>query len=190
MILMTSPHSQLGTVEHACSHQPLEGRGRRITTRLKSHWWFAWQGDCSLFSAPLPFSSRSGKKPRETVWCVGFSSQNKGNRKLSAILVNHGLLAVLAWTTKEFHMVRSVLAAAPGCEVDSFCYLVNHSQVVPRKALVNRQWVPELRKPGSGLSRNRNLRQTGKVKNLRGELSLLTKPVLTQKAGLPVDTRV
>ena len=70
---------------------------------------------------------------------MGFSSQNKANRKPGMTLVNHGPLSALAWTTKEFHMSRSVLAAEPGCEVDSFCYLVNHSKVVPRKALVNRQ---------------------------------------------------
>lgn len=118
----------LGMVEHACNHQPLEGRGRRITARLKLHWWSAWQGDCGPFPAPPPFSSRSGKKPRETVWCVAFSSQNKGNRKLSAILVNHGLRAVLAWTAKEFHMVRSVLAAAPGCEQGGFFLLPSQPQ--------------------------------------------------------------
>ena len=54
-------------------------------------------------------------------------------------LVNHGPLSALAWTTKEFHMSRSVLAAAAGCEVDSFCYLVNPSKVIPRNALVNRR---------------------------------------------------
>lgn len=70
---------------------------------------------------------------------MGFSSQNKANRKPSVILINHGLLSALAWTTKEFHMSRSLLAAEPGCKVDSLCYLVNHSRVVPRKALVNQQ---------------------------------------------------
>lgn len=74
---------------------------------------------------------------------MGFSSQNKGNRKPSTILINHGLLSALAWTTKEFHMVRSALAAAPGFEMDSFFYLVSHGGVVPREALVDRQWVPE-----------------------------------------------
>lgn len=70
---------------------------------------------------------------------MGFSSQNKANRKPSMNLVNQALLSALAWTTKEFYMSRSVLAAEPGCEVDSLCYLVNHNRVVPRKTLVNQQ---------------------------------------------------
>lgn len=64
---------------------------------------------------------------------MGFSSQNKANRKPSVILVNHGLLSALAWTTKEFCRSWSVLAAEPGCEMESFCYLVTTAKWFPGK---------------------------------------------------------